>query len=86
MELEDGRCRRCPQDHLRHRVVEDGGPKMSQIMSDDGFVVGPSNRSTREETTSKSPSPQETAKLASSSTVTSTQPEAAETVTHRYPR
>ena len=86
VELEDGRCRRCHQDHLRHRVVEDGGPEMSQIMSDDGFAVGPSNRSTRQETTSESPSPQETGKSASSSTVTSTQLEAAETVTHRYPR
>ena len=54
-------------------------------MSDDGFAVGPSNRSTRQEITSESPSPQETGKPALSSTVTSTQPEAAETVTHRYP-
>ena len=86
VELEDGRCRRCHQDHLRHRVVEDGSPVMSQIMSDDGFTVGPSNSSTRQETTSESPSPQETGKPAPSSTVTSTQPEVAETVPHRYPR
>ena len=85
VELEDGRCIRCHQDHLRHRVVEDGSPKISQIMSDDGFAVGPSNHSTRQEINSESPSPQEDGKSASSSIVTSTQPESAETVTHCYP-
>ena len=85
VELEDGRSRRCHQDHLRHRVVEDGGPEMSQLMSDDSFAVGPSNLSTRQEITSES-SPRETSKPAPSSTVTSTQSETAETGTHRYPR
>ena len=86
VERENGRCRRCHQYHIRHRVVEDDGQNISQIMSDDGFIVGPSNHSIRQKTTSESPSPQKTGKPAPSSTVTSTQPKAAKTLTHRYPR
>ena len=39
IELEDGRRRRCHQDHLRPRVVEDGGPEMSQLSSEDIFPM-----------------------------------------------
>ena len=86
VQLEDSRSRRCHQDHLRHRVVEDGGPEMSQMMSDDSFAVGPSNLSTGQEITSESSSPRETSKPAPTSTVMSTQSETTETVTHRYTR
>ena len=42
VELEDGRHRKYNQDHLRHRVVDDGGPEMSQVAPDDSLEVGPS--------------------------------------------
>jgi hypothetical protein len=29
--LDDGRCKRCHQDHLRSRVTDDGPPDMSEI-------------------------------------------------------
>ena len=32
VQLESGRYRKCHQDHLRERVVTDGGPEMSQWM------------------------------------------------------
>ena len=75
----------CHQDHLRHIVVEDGGPEMSQMMSDDNFAVGPSNL-TGQEITSEFESLRQIGKPAPSSTITSTQSETADTVSHRYPR
>lgn len=37
--LEDGRQRRCHQDHLRLRVVDDGTPEMSEVVVDDSFPI-----------------------------------------------
>lgn len=42
VQLEDGRQRRCHQDHLRSRVVDDGTSEMSEVTVDDSFPVSPS--------------------------------------------
>ena len=51
MHLEDRRCKRCHQDHLRPRVVEDVGLKMSQVTSDNNIPI--SSPSTTENPTTE---------------------------------
>ena len=92
VELEDGRRRRCHQDHLRPRVVEDGGPEMSQLSSEDSFPMP--SPSIPQETSSDTQAlqdngpqvPQQSNRSANPAPPSSPQSAAAETATHRYPR
>ena len=92
VELEDGRRRRCHQDRLRHRVVEDGGPGMSQLSSEDSFPMP--SPSIPQETSSDTQAPQDNGpqvpqqsnRSANPAPQSSPQSAAAETATHRYPR
>ena len=99
VQLESGRCRKCHQDHLRERVVMDGGPEMSQVMSDESLAFGSTSTddTVRQETSSESqpspldagprmPSPPQQPNNSSttSTSIVSSQPIAAESATTRY--
>ena len=101
VQLESGRCRKCHQDHLRERVVMDGGPEMSQVMSDESLAFGSTSTddTVRQETSSESqPSPPDTGPTVpsppqqtndsptTSTPIESSQPIAAEPATTRYPQ
>ena len=59
VQLEDGRRKRCHQDHLRSRVVDDGDPELSPESIDATYPIGDPPSS--EGTVSESSSPQDTA-------------------------
>ena len=97
VQLESGRCRKCHQDHLRERVVTEGGPEMSQVMSDESLAFGSASTddTVRQETSSESqpspprvPSPpqQPNDSPMTSTSIESSQPIAAEPATTRYPQ
>ena len=47
--LEDGRLRRCHQDHLRSRLVDDGISDTSPTVPDDGVPISPTSAGTANE-------------------------------------
>lgn len=53
VELGNGRQRKCHQDHLRMRVVDDGSPEMSQVLAEaDSFPVQVPTRNATQENSS----------------------------------